>query len=101
MPSPILAPFEYIAGHIVARLDGRRVIVDTGSPVTFGRGDHLRLGNGTHPIATGVLGFTVETAAERIRRLPGVAPDFGVDVLLGTDLPLGKPAAPRLPIAGP
>lgn len=38
------------------------------------------------PIATGVLGFTVETAAEHIRRLPGVAPDFDVDVLLGTDL---------------
>ncbi len=86
MPSPVLAPFEFVAGHIVATIDGRRVIVDTGSPVTFGRGDHIRLGNGTHSIASGVLGFTVETAAEHIRRLPGVAPDFGVDVLLGTDL---------------
>lgn len=86
MPSPVLAPFDLVAGHIVAAIDGRRVLVDTGSPVSFGRGDHLRLGDGIHPIATGVLGFTVETAAEHIRRLPGVAPDFGVDVLLGTDV---------------
>lgn len=86
MPSPVLAPFELVAGHVVAGLDGRRILVDTGSPVTFGRGDHLRLGDGAHPIASGVLGFTVETASEHIRKLPGVTPDFDVDVLLGTDL---------------
>ena len=86
MASSVLAPFEFVAGHVVASLDGRRVLVDTGSPVTFGRVEHLRLLDGAHPIATGVLGFTVETAAEHIRKLPGVAPDFGVDVLLGTDL---------------
>jgi hypothetical protein len=86
VPSPVLAPFDLVAGHVVAGLDGRRILVDTGSPVTFGRGEHLHLGEATHPIATGVLGFTVETAAEHIRKLPGVAPDFGVDVLLGTDL---------------
>ena len=84
--SPVHAPFDFVAGHVVAALDGRRVLVDTGSPVTFGHGEHLRLVDGAHPIATGVLGFTVETAAEHIRKLPGVAPDFGVDVLLGTDL---------------
>ncbi len=86
MASSVLAPFEFVAGHVVASLDGRRVLVDTGSPVTFGRVEQLRLLDGAHPIATGVLGFTVETAAEHIRKLPGVAPDFGVDVLLGTDL---------------
>lgn len=86
MSSPVLAPFELVAGHVVAALDGRRVLVDTGSPVTFGRGERLSISGGDHPIATGVLGFTVETAAEHIRKLPGVAPDFDVDVLLGTDL---------------
>jgi hypothetical protein len=90
VPSPVLVPFDLVAGHIVAELDGRRVLIDTGSPVSFGRGDHLRLGDGIHPIPTGVLGFTVDTAAEHIRRLPGVAPDFAVDVLLGTDLLWGR-----------
>ena len=82
----MLAPFDFVAGHVVAALDGRRVLVDTGSPVTFGRGERLSVAGDAHPIATGVLGFTVETAAEHIRKLPGVAPDFDVDVLLGTDL---------------
>lgn len=86
MSSPVLAPFDFVAGHVVATIDGRRVLVDTGSPVTFGRGERLHMGGGSHPIATGVLGFTVESAAEHIRKLPGVAPDFDVDVLLGTDL---------------
>lgn len=86
MSSPLLAPFDLVAGHVVAAIDGRRVLVDTGSPVTFGRGERLTLPGGDHPIATGVLGFTVETAAEHIRKLSGVAPDFDVDVLLGTDL---------------
>lgn len=109
MSSPVLAPFDFVAGHVVAVIDGRRVLVDTGSPVTFGRGERLHIGDGSHTIATGVLGFTVETAAEHIRKLPGVAPDFDVDVLLGTDLLWGhellldfhgrtlciSPAAPR------
>ncbi len=86
MSSSVHAPFEFVAGHVVASLDGRRVLVDTGSPVSFGRVEHVQIGDGARAIASGVLGFTVETAAEHIRKLPGVAPDFGVDVLLGTDL---------------
>jgi hypothetical protein len=84
--APLLAPFDFVAGHVVAAIDGRRVLVDTGSPVTFGRVDRLSIAGEARPIVTGVLGFTVETAAEHIRKLPGVAPDFDVDVLLGTDL---------------
>jgi hypothetical protein len=86
VPAPLLAPFDFVAGHVVAAIDGRRVLLDTGSPATFGRGDRIELPGGVHPISSGLLGFTVETAAEHIRKLPGVAPDFDVDVLLGTDL---------------
>ena len=74
----------------MAAFDDRRVLLDTGSPATFGRGDWLRLPSGVHPISSGLLGFTVETAAEHIRKLPGVSPDFDVDVLLGTDLLWGN-----------
>lgn len=90
MPAPLLAPFDLVAGHVVAAIDGRRVLLDTGSPATFGRGDRLSLPSGVHPISSGLLGFTVDTAAEHIRKLPGVAPDFDVDVLLGTDLLWGN-----------
>jgi hypothetical protein len=86
VPAPLLAPFDFVAGHVVAAIDGRRVLLDTGSPATIGRGDRMELPGGVHPIPSGLLGFTVETAAEHIRKLPGVAPNFDVDVLLGTDL---------------
>jgi hypothetical protein len=63
MPGPLLAPFDLVAGHILTRVRDRRVLLDTGSPATFGRCDRLRL-----------------------RQLPGVSPQFDFDVLLGTDL---------------
>jgi hypothetical protein len=65
MPGPLLAPFDLVAGHILTRVRDRRVLLDTGSPATFGRCDRLRL---------------------LIRQLPGVSPQFDFDVLLGTDL---------------
>jgi len=46
----------------------------------------MRLLGDEQRISPGILGFTVDTAVEHIRQLPGVAPDFDFDLLLGTDL---------------
>jgi hypothetical protein len=86
MPGPLLAPFDLIAGHVVTRIRDRRALLDTGSSVSFGRCGAMRLLGDEHPISPGILGFTVDTAVEHIRQLPGVAPDFDFDLLLGTDL---------------
>lgn len=86
MPGPILAPFDVVAGHIVTRIRDHRVLLDTGSPVTFGRCERWRLLGDEHPVSPGILGFTVDAAVEHIRQLPGVPPDFDFDLLLGTDL---------------
>jgi hypothetical protein len=86
MPGPLLAPFDLIAGHVVTRIRDRRALLDTGSSVTFGRCEGMRILGDEQRISPGILGFTVDTAVEHIRQLPGVAPDFDFDLLLGTDL---------------
>lgn len=86
MPGSLLAPFDLVAGHLLAKVRERRALLDTGSPVTFGRCDRMRLLADDHPVSGGILGFTVEHAVEHIRLLPGVPADFDFDVLLGTDL---------------
>jgi hypothetical protein len=35
VPAPLLAPFDLVAGHVVAAIDGRRVLLDTGAPVSY------------------------------------------------------------------
>jgi hypothetical protein len=86
MPGPLLAPFDLVAGHILTRVRDRRVLLDTGSPATFGRCDRLRLLGDEQPVSPGILGFTVDAVVEHIRQLPGVSPQFDFDLLLGTDL---------------
>jgi hypothetical protein len=86
MPGPILASFDLVAGRVLTRIGDRRVLLDTGSPVSFGRVDRLRLLGQEHAIPWGIRGFDVDTAVERIRKLPHVPRDFDFDVVLGTDL---------------
>jgi hypothetical protein len=86
MPGHLLVPFDMIAGHLLARIADRRALLDTGSPVTFGRCDRLRLLGDEHPVSPGILGFTVDAAVAHLRTLPQVPKDFDFDVLLGTDL---------------
>jgi hypothetical protein len=83
-------PFDVVAGHLVAELDRKRVLVDTGSPVSFGRARSLALLDEERDVLSDVAALlTVEAIAAQIRALPAdrrLAPDWSFDVLLGADL---------------
>jgi hypothetical protein len=85
-------PFSLIAGHVLCEMDGQRVLVDTGSPESFGRVRAMRfLGALTAlpPFPSGGPSTTVDTIAAEIRALPGAPPEFSFDVLLGCDVLAG------------
>jgi len=82
-------PFSLVAGHVLCEMDGKRVLVDTGSPFSVGRDPTMRfLGALTDLTAPGPMP-TVESIAAEIRALPGAPPDFDFDVLLGCDVLAG------------
>lgn len=77
--------FELVAGHVIIESDGGRLLVDTGSPVSFGRIEAATvLGHlcRFHP-AHGPC--TIDTIIDDVRSLPGVAGSFTLDGLLGAD----------------
>lgn len=82
-------PFSLVAGHVLCEMDGKRILVDTGSPFTIGRERTMRfLGALTDLTVPGPMP-TVEAIAAEIRSLPGVSADFDFDVLLGCDVLAG------------
>jgi hypothetical protein len=82
-------PFSLIAGHVLCEMDGKRVLVDTGSLFSVGRERTMRfLGALTDLTAPGPM-TTVESIASEIRALPGAPIDFDFDVLLGCDVLAG------------
>lgn len=67
-----------INGHLFTSIDNRRVLIDSGVPVSLGAEDEWYFMQEVHPISQGYLGVTLE----QIIRLVGVP----VDVLLGSDI---------------
>lgn len=65
-------------GIPVAEIDGRRILIDTGSPISVGNDPLLRIGGRTHRVANTFLGMTVDELCK----------DTGtsIDVLLGNDI---------------
>lgn len=83
-------PFSLVAGHVLCEMDGKRVLVDTGSPFSLGREHTMRLlGAPTELAAAGPVP-TIDSIAEEIRALSGAPADFDFDVLLGCDVLAGR-----------
>lgn len=80
-------PFREVAGHLIASVDGLEVLIDTGSPVSFGRGV-LTMGRDPKPrrLEADVAGFTIDDILREIRRLPGAEGLARLDALIGRDI---------------
>lgn len=97
-------PLRFGNGHVFVELNGNWWLVDTGSPVSFGRGDGIRFGGQDYPIQSDLAGVD----AEQISELVGEPCEglVGMDVMglcdLVFDLPGGwlEVAAEDLKIAG-
>lgn len=70
-------PLEIYDGHSLARVDGRLLLVDTGSPKSFGVGA-LTLSGQVFPLAADLRGITSATVSAQLGR--------SVDGLLGADV---------------
>ncbi|MFL5301311.1 MAG: hypothetical protein ACJ79R_13295 [Anaeromyxobacteraceae bacterium] len=81
--------FQLVAGHIVFELAGDRVLLDTGSPLSFARSGQLSFLEEDFAVPTSCAGRTIDDVARDIRSMPGAPPSFHLDALLGMDLLLG------------
>lgn len=79
-------PFELVGGHVLLQLDGLRVLLDTGSPTSFGRANSLSLLGKTHRLNRTKGRPQVASIIRGLRRHAPVPPSFTFDVLLGLDL---------------
>jgi hypothetical protein len=71
--------FEIVDGHFVLESDGKRLLLDTGSPTTYGRQASFVLDGTRHDASTG------REARQVLRHIDEhVGP--GIDVLLGNDV---------------
>jgi hypothetical protein len=75
-------PFELDSGHIIALVDGHRLLVDTGSPVSFGRPGAFRAIGGDALVGEHYGPYNIDTVVEYIG-----AP---IDGLVGMDLIRGR-----------
>jgi len=83
-------PFLLVAGHVVLSLDGGQVLLDTGSPVSFGRATDLEFLGSRRRLARAPLGLSIEQIACEIGALEdGPGAGFELDALLGCDLLAG------------
>ncbi|MCX7991879.1 MAG: hypothetical protein N2999_07600, partial [Proteobacteria bacterium] len=64
-------------GHIIIDIDGKRALIDTGAPFTFGSGDFQLCGKSYTPL-TNFMGNTIES----ICKLSGM----NFDILIGNDV---------------
>jgi len=74
-------PFELSRGHIVAEINGVNVLLDTGSPLSFGDCGSLVLTGNEHRISRGSVGVSID----HIREFVGA----DVGAILGGDLLAG------------
>lgn len=77
-------PLEFTAGHLFIELGGRRWLIDTGSPQSFGAAPNVHLAGHSFPVTEEYGGLT----SERLSALVGVECHglLGVDVLDHLDL---------------
>mgnify|MGYP001767698741 CR=1 FL=1 len=80
----MIYPYHLHDGHLIADLDGRAVLLDTGSPTSFGRGAAIRLDGRDYPWAGGFMGLDAKMLAGLVgTELEGL---LGMDVLQNLDL---------------
>ena len=66
-------------GHLIIEVDGQKVLVDTGSPVTFGKPNHLTFMGEEYQCPYSVPGIgSIDTIVEMVK--------YPVDVLMGLDV---------------
>jgi hypothetical protein len=82
-------PFELVARHVVCELDCARVLVDTGSPVSFGTPRTLTVVETERELWPALGDLTIDRITEHVRALPEArdAPEgWRLDALVGADL---------------
>ena len=72
---------EIFDNHIIALIDGKRVLLDTGAPNSISDGSHLTILGEEHSFSSSFMGYSIDKIAEMV--------GTGVNVLLGFDI-LGK-----------
>jgi hypothetical protein len=81
-----MIPFRLEHGHIVASIDGRRWLVDTGSPWTFGEPETVTICGEPREVSGSPLALSIVEIADEIASLAGPdASPFRLDGLLGCD----------------
>jgi len=70
-------PLEVVSGHLIVNLDGTRAMLDTGAPISIGRGRLDCNGQRVRLVREG-LGVSPEYLTEKVRTR--------IDALLGTDV---------------
>lgn len=70
-------PLTMHDGHVIVQVDGRRALIDTGSPKSFGRGDQVSICAKQHPLGTDSV-MTIEDVSDYV--------GCKLDMLLGMDL---------------
>lgn len=81
--------FELVAGHVVCELDCERVLIDTGSPVSFGRALTITVVETERELQPSLGDLTIDRVVEHIKALPAarsLPPDWTLDALVGADL---------------
>lgn len=86
---PAELPLHDVSGHLVTEIGARRVLIDTGSPFTFGRGGELEVGGRTVGVGEGIPEVDIGIIHEHV--------DPSIDVVLGTDVLRTLPVLLDLP----
>lgn len=67
--------------HLIFNIDGQKVLVDTGSPVTISRSDHFMFMDQEYNCTTSLMGHDISSISEMM--------GYDIDVLMGMDV-IGK-----------
>ena len=71
-------PLEVFNGHLIIDCDGHQVLVDTGSPITFGCVNPLTIMGEDYPCYPSIMGFNIQSVIELLGR--------DIDAILGMDI---------------
>ena len=71
-------PISVFEGHLIVDFDGRKALVDTGCPVTLGRGELLSIGGRDFELHDNFHGITVKSVAEPV--------GYPFEILVGMDV---------------
>jgi len=78
--------FELVAGHIIIKKEGKRFLLDTGSPISFGSAGRVRLFGNSVTLVPNAPPLDAVAIGKQVGGLAEPAVDMELDGLVGTHL---------------